>query len=95
VVVDVVDGVVVGVEASSEADGDDASALVEGGGAASVLRGADPPPSPSPPLYTNTRARIAANANMATVPASSATCARLNRDRLAGATGATTGGFGT
>src|SRR5258707_126824 len=96
VVVVGVDVVVVGVDVCSEADGDGASVLIDGGGgAASVLRGPDPPVSAPPPLYTNTTAKIAASANMATVPANSASCARLNRDRLTGATGSTTGGSGT
>jgi hypothetical protein len=74
----VVDGVVLLVDVSSSvADGASVDVDVTGGGTASVLRGSEPPP---PPLDTTNAAKIPANTNMATIPATNATCVRLNRD---------------
>ena len=97
----VVDGVedVVEVEdvvsSSDDDDGDDGdgdvvvTVVVDAGGAANGLCGADSGP---PPLDTITAANPAATPSNTTVPAMSAFSVRPNRDRL---TGAATGADGT
>ena len=88
-----VDGFVVDVVVSSEPDGAVVViVVVDGGGAASGLCGSEPP---LPPDMTITPASSAASANMATVPANSAFCVRLNRDLVTGAAGSGDGAWGT
>jgi hypothetical protein len=88
----VVVGVVVDVVVCSEADGAVlVTVVVDGGGAASGLRGSEP----LPPVMTIAPASTAARANMAIVPTNNATWVLPKRDRPIGAAGDGTGGYGT
>jgi hypothetical protein len=86
VVVAVVDGVVVD---ASDGDGLVVMVVVDGGGAASLVCGCEPPESPPD---TSTVASTAATANIRIVATTSATCVGPNRDFRVGAAGAGSGG---